>query len=220
MIKSTMVFQVACMQSVPTSAYLNSGSITTGRQFTLLLKSTKSSFIQKQFLLHKCYKRSFRLPSSSGHAYCYFSHLYLLFLKVSSNRSLKSRNLCFILPLWQQLAELEAPVAKGKPHSPLTAVWILKGVKLHRAPACTQWNVGYSCSDALPVPVSHLMYRRHKQEHRVLHTEEIKHQSYFQQTQVLSWRFLQLGDSCNYSSVQVTLPQPCGTRCLPGHRQH
>lgn len=69
MIKSTMVFQVACMQSAPASAYLNSGSITTGRQFTLLLKSTKSSFIQKQFLLHKCYKRSFRLPSSSGHAY-------------------------------------------------------------------------------------------------------------------------------------------------------
>lgn len=114
---------------------------------------------------------------------CYLSHLYLLFLKVSSNRSLKSRNSCFILPLWQQLAELEAPVAKGKPHSPLTAVWILKGVKLHRAPACTQWNVGYSCSDALPVPVSHLMYRRHKQEHRVLHTEEIKHQSIFSKLQ-------------------------------------
>lgn len=76
MIKSTMVFQVACMQSAPTSAYLNSGSITTGRQFTLLLKSTKSSFIQKQFLLHKCYKRSFRLPSSSGHAYA-TSHTFI-----------------------------------------------------------------------------------------------------------------------------------------------
>lgn len=33
-----------------------------------------------------------------------------------------------------------------------------------------------------------------------------KTSEYLQQTQVLSWTFLQLCDSCNYSSVQVTLP--------------
>lgn len=172
MIKPT-IFQDACMQSAPASAYLNSGSITTGGQLALLLKSRKSNFVLKQFLLHKCYKRSFWLPCSSGHD-CYLSYLYLLFLKISSNRSLKSRNACLILPLWQQLAELEALVAKGKPHSPLPAAWMLKVVKLHRPAACAQRTQGYNCSDAC-ARVSHFMYSIHR-HHWMLQTKEIKHQ--------------------------------------------
>lgn len=225
-------FRLLACKVLPASAYLNSGSITTGREFALLLENRKSIFIYKQFLLRKSYKRSFRPPSSSGqdwlHLY-YSSYLYLPFLKISSNRSLKSRDSCFILTIRKQLTvriERTRCQRKALPSSYCsldTEGGVSCCITDFQLTTCRmKWRLQSHWLEY--VRISYLMYRINKTRSPSTTYWRHKKSEHFQQTQILYWSFLQLCDSCNYMTMPICnshFPPAyslCWT-CVRGNRQ-